>query len=104
MNDLNNSLKKQTQNIGKILLDPISSDLNNTKNKFFNNKKMEVSFKATFQISNDVSYGNKIEISPKINLNNPKLMNINVNKKLSKLEKIPELKDRHDDENYDQEF
>jgi len=105
MNELNNSLKKQTQNIGKIILDPIGSDLNNTKNKFFNNKKMEVSFKATFQISNEVGFGNKIEISPKINLNNPKILNINVNKKLSKLEKIPELKDQRDNyDNYEQEF
>ena len=92
-----------------------------TKNKFFNNKKMEVSLKATFQISNEVAFhNNKIEISPKINLNNPKLVNINVNKKLTKLEKIPELKDHRDNsdnndrndnndnydiyDNYDQEF
>ena len=121
MNDLNNSLKKQTQNIGKIVLDPINSEMKGTKNKFFNNKKMEVSFKATFQISNEVAFhNNKIEISPKINLNNPKLVNINVNKKLTKLEKIPELKDHRDNsdnndrndnndnydiyDNYDQEF
>lgn len=99
---------KQRDNIGKIVLDPISTDLKGTKNKFFNNKKMEVSFKATFEISNELAYGNKIEISPKINMNNPKLVNININKKLSKLEKIPELKDHRDNydnyDNYDQDF
>jgi len=77
-NELSNSIKKQ----GKILLDPINPDLSNTKKDFYNNKKMEVSFKATFKISGE-------------NSNSPqKQRNANVNKKLAKLEKIPEIKDR----------
>jgi len=97
MNELSNSIKRKQQNLGKIILDPINPDLNGTKNKFFNNnKKMEVSFKATFKISNENGYGNKIEISPQINLHNPKILNVNVNKKLAKLERIPEIKDNRD--------
>jgi len=59
-----------------------------------NNKKMEVSFKATFQFTDDMMANNKkIEISPNINLHNPNIVNVNVsngNLKKNRLEKIPE--------------
>jgi len=92
MNELSNSLKKQQQ--GKVVLDPINPEYNGTKNKFFNNKKIDVSFKATFQIRDE------IEISPKKTIN-PKVTNLG-GKKLAKLEKIPEIKDNNYD-NFDQD-
>jgi hypothetical protein len=70
----------------KIILDPINS------NPF--NKKIEVSFKATMQFTDDIAgMGNKIEISPNINLNNQNIMSVNHNKK-GRLDKISENKFR----------
>ncbi len=62
--------------VGKIFLDPINNNNNQTLNQSkmnFNpvNKKMEVSFKATLQFTDDRGHNNKIEINnPNINLNN----------------------------------
>jgi hypothetical protein len=78
----------------KIILDPINS------NPF--NKKIEVSFKATMQFTDDLAgMGNKIEISPNINLNNQNIMNINQNKK-GRLDKISENKFRSQNDEIDE--
>jgi hypothetical protein len=78
----------------KIILDPINS------NPF--NKKIEVSFKATMQFSDDITgLRNKIEISPNINLNNQNIMHMNQNKK-GRLDKISENKFRGQSEEIDE--
>jgi hypothetical protein len=68
---------------GKIVLDPINQNYFNQSKMNFNpsnnsNKKMELSFKATFQFTDNIGNNNKIEINPNINLNHPTKMNVNM--------------------------
>ncbi len=93
-NNVNNQIKPiNNKRASKIILDPINS------NPF--NKKIEVSFKATMQFTDDLGMNNKIEISPNINLNNQNIVNnVNQNRK-SRLEKIPESKLRLENESPD---
>jgi hypothetical protein len=96
---------------GKVILDPINNNpLNQTKNYNIssvsntdNNKKMEVSFKATLQFTTDCNNNNKIEINPNINLNNPSIINFGNNTKKGRLEKIQEYKYKDELEINDQE-
>jgi hypothetical protein len=80
---------------GKVILDPIGNNgFNQSKKNFFTNtntgnKKIEVSFKATMQFTDENGVNNKIEISPNINLHNQNMVNLNHNKRV-RLEKIPE--------------
>ena len=85
---------------GKVILDPINSNPFNQNKKNFHpninshnahgsNKKMEVSFKATLQFTDNSGLNNKIEISPNINLHNVNVQNVQNAKKM-RLEKIPE--------------
>ncbi len=95
---------------GKVILDPINSNpFNQSKKNFYQNgplganlgnnlngnKKIEVSFKATMQFTDQNGINNKIEISPNINLNNPNIVNMNQNKK-TRLGKISEARFKDD--------
>lgn len=84
---------------GKVILDPINNNqFNQSKKQFYsnnqgNNKKMELSFKATLQFTDDNGV-NKFEFNPNINYHQPNITNLNVNNygKKVRLEKIPESK------------
>lgn len=109
-NNTGNPNPNTTKRMNKVILDPINAtqgqgNMNNSKKNFYpNNKKMEVSFKATLQFTDDLGNNKKIEISPNINLHNSNITNVNIGKK--RLGKIPESKGKNmdyeqdDDVNY----
>jgi len=80
--------------VGKIFLDPITNNNNQTLNQSkmnFNpvNKKMEVSFKATLQFTDDRGNNNKFEINnPNMNLNNSSIHTNNNSKIYGKKKKM----------------
>jgi hypothetical protein len=101
---ISNSDQNQLRKATKIILDPIGTkstgDMRESRKNFYNpNKKMEVSFKATLEFSNDIS-GKNIQIHPNINVHNQNIVNVNGGGK-RRLEDIPE--GRQNNKYYDNE-
>jgi hypothetical protein len=88
-----NSAVNYPRKASKIFLEPIGSN-----SKHIQNKKMEVSFKATVEFTDD-NGNQKIQINPNINVHN---QNINKSKK-KHLEKIVES-DNNEFEYYNDDY